>query len=495
MIHRQLQVLYYLDKLNLLINMRILLIKPGEFFEKKNNYVNLLEGSVPPLGLAYLAARAEKDGHVVKILDMEAEPMSAQYFKRYLLGFSPEIVGISLTVLTFHLGARVAFFIREFFGQVPILVGGPGFTLYPEEIIKHSCFDYGLVGEADYSFPNFLNFISGKSDEVPHGLIYKKGGKIITNGSSPIIVENLDQLPLPARHLFGGKYLSPLPRYEPSATMITSRGCPFRCEFCSRVPGEDLLRLRSAQNVIMEFKEIVSSGYKEVRLYDDVFTFDKKRTLDICGGLISGKIKTNWTILSRADSLDEEILTALKESGCYRISIGVESGSDRILKLMNKGTTIKMIREKVDLIKRFKIEVSSFIMIGFPGETDETMKETAKFLSEINPDHCVFTMFCPMPGSPFFTHLPGDSSVKNGFADFLSLKTPDFPVYYGSLNREIREKQYHRLVKIFYLRPKNVFNFLKSINSPGKIKNYAPAIIGLFLSFLMKKDIYPFRLR
>lgn len=470
--------------------MKVFLINPDKFYEDHFNKFNLIKGTNHPIGLGYLAAQAEKNGHKVKILDMSVEPTSYQFFKKIFQEFSPDIVGIHLTLWTISCGVKLASYIKKEFKDIPILIGGPGLNSYPKEILNYQCFDYGLIGEADYTFLDFLNYISQKTKNKPRGFVYKEGEEVLINGSPSVVTSNLDLLPFPARHLFKGNYYNILGRSKPGTAMVTSRGCPFTCSFCAKIAGGNLARFRSAQNVIEEFKEIAEQGYREISLQDDSFTLDRKRVLDICTGLVKEKIRLNWSINTRIDSLDKEVLEALKMSGCYRLSVGVESGSERILELMGKKITKDVVRKNFNLIKKFKIEICSLFIIGFPGETMETMEETNNFIKEIKPDYCIFSIFCPLPDSPIFVSLPENSIVKTGWVDFIKLKRSYCPSYHGNLKKITVEKYRYKMLKSFYFQPRTIFNFLKIIKSFYRLKNYLRAAIFIYFSALMNKEYY-----
>jgi len=355
--------------------MNILLIRPDDF---NTDYLSKLRkgiarngihgGVLHPLGLCYVAAASENAGHKTKILDMRAQDISEIEFERIIRKFSPDLVGIYMTTFEIKKAVLIAKKIKDADKSMPVVVGGPGVGIYPKETLTHECFDYGIIGEADFSFPIFLDYLNNKSNDKIPGLVYKKNGAPIISASIQV-VKNLDSLPLPARHLLKGNYNYVFVSHEPFTSMMTSRGCPFNCSFCGKPPGRDVLRLRSVWNIVDEFKYVIEDGYKEVILFDDTFTVNKKHVEGVCDGIIHEGLDIIWSARVRIDTINRNMLKKMKRAGCKRLYFGVESGTDPILKLMNKLTTVSQIEESIKLAKDIRFETISYFILGFPGET------------------------------------------------------------------------------------------------------------------------------
>ncbi|MBN2384174.1 radical SAM protein [bacterium] len=457
--------------------MRILLINPDKF--KK---ILFKKFSLPCLGLGYLAAQAERAAHTVRILDMNVESTSPRDVRDILTRFKPDLVGISVSLFTVLDAVAVASFIKSI-KDIPIIVGGKGVTYFPHEIMVHSCFDFGQSGEAEHAFVALLDVVSGKTEAKPEGLIYRAGGETICHGQAPLI-QDLDALPFPARHLFKGDQFHMMNRKKPCATIVTARGCPFQCVFCDN-GGQH--RCRSVANILEEFKEITRLGYQEIYVCDDTFTSDKQRVLDLCRGLVQEKIGINWSVFSRIDTIDGELLEAMKEAGCYTITFGLESGSDKILDTMNKGITKAMIREKLSVVKRFNYECGGTFVVGFPGETCETMQETYDLLKNLEIHYCVFSYHCPVPNSPFYRRLPQDSEIRKRWIDLITLRRTDIPIFLDNKAQRAAEMHYRTMRRIFYLQPHVLLNIVRMmIQSPLRMKNFSKMGVWIILSALLQ---------
>lgn len=474
--------------------MNILLITPDIFCRTKwqRFQKSLGMGLSPVLGLGYIAAAAEKAGHQVKILDLTVEPSTEISLNQLISDFKPELVGLYLTNITILKGVTVAQTIKKSFSKVPIAIGGPSIDLLPFETLNHHCFDFGLQGEADYTFVDLLNYLQGKQKEKPQGFVYRENNEIKIHGRPPYIL-NLDTLPFPARHLYQGHYMHIAAKKEPFASMMTSRGCPMRCGFCSKAPHWNRLRAMSAKKVVEEFKLLYQTGIKEVNVYDDTFTFLRQRTIDICKGIIAAKINILWACRTRVDVVDEELLDYLKKAGCYRLHIGVESGSNQILKLMDKRITKEQVLASSKLIKKFGFEIVGYFMLGYPGETIKTLEETREIIKTMPTDYIELNTFFPLPSSPVYQEIlnKGIHTVEKEWKNYMELKRETLPTYYGE---EIDKKQvddyFYKIFREYYFNIKRIFHFIALINTPLRLKNYSRAFMRIVLLFFEKIFYY-----
>jgi len=473
--------------------MKILLITPNYFvnnlIERWNNI--LILGKAPVLGLGSIAAQALRKNHEVKILDMIAEPIKKEEFARLISEFKPELVGINITNPTIKKGVLVARFIKMYFPQLPIVVGGPAIEIFPHETMYHQCFDYGLQGEADYTFTEFLDYLQGQSPKKPQGLVYREKGEVKIFGKPPII-HNLDELPLPAYHLYHGKYMHIAAKKSPFSSIMTARGCPYHCGFCSKVPHWNHLRVRSVNKVIEEFKKLAADGVKEINIYDDTFTSLRQRTIDICKGLIKENNKIIWAARTRADSIDEELLDYLKKAGCYRLHIGIESGSNEILKKMNKMVSVEKIKESVNLIKKFGLEVVGYFMVGYPGESLKTMEQTKTLIKELPLDFLELNIFHITPASPIYdeTLRQGKNWIYEQWRDYTYLKRDSLPLYHGeNTNPHEVEIEARKIFRSYHFSPRQILKYLKMINTWTRLKNYLKGFFKVMLVLLIPRRI------
>ena len=347
----------------------------------------------PPLGIGYLAAILIRDGWDVSIID--GQILEQREYERRLQEVTEGIVGISASIRQIEEALRVASLLKRNNSKIPILLGGPGvsvFELYPEKIRD---VDVIIKGEAEKDIVQILNNLQRGSSSSQHPQTI-----ICTN---PV---NLDELPYPARELF------PLERYleiwrkntgMSSTSVISSRGCPFGCLFCDKHISGWKFRSRSSKNVVDEM-EYLAGRYKldDIFFYDDLFVFDRARVIEICREIKKRKLDVAWSAQARVDRIDEEMLQEMKDAGCRELYFGVESGSDRILRYLRKGFTRKKIIEAFKISHKIGIRPGMYLILGIPGETREDIEDTKNLIRECRPYLLNFSYLMPFPGTPLF---------------------------------------------------------------------------------------------
>lgn len=402
---------------------KILLINPP-FYRLMNSHFNGLS-----LGLSYIAAVLSKKGHEVKIYNADYES-SENYadqreifegydtYKKILFDlrhplwlevkenierYSPDIIGITVLTGTYRSAKNIGRIAKELNKDIFVVIGGTHPTVLPEETINNGYFDYVVRGEGEYTF---LDLVNGVRIEDIKGLTYiNKRGEIVNNPDREFI-EDLDSIPFPSRDL----YLNDT-RYMDYGYIMTGRGCPFECTFCaSKKVWKGHVRFRSSKNVVEEVKHVHGKyGTKSFYFVDDTFTLNKKRTKKICELLVESDLDISWICDTRVDTINEELLRLMKKSGCVRVKIGIESGSERILKMVKKRITKKQIRDCISLIKKVGIDLTIYLMIGFPTETEEEMQETLDFARELDPTYYSLSILAPYPGTEIY-----DDVIRNG---------------------------------------------------------------------------------
>jgi len=403
---------------------KVLLINPP-FYRLMKSHFNGLS-----LGLGYIAAVLSKNGHEVKIYNADYESSenyadqreifeSYDNYKKILSNlnhplwlevrenierFFPDIIGITMLTGTYRSTENVSRIAKELDKHIEILVGGTHPTVLPEETIKSEYFNYVVRGEGEYTFLDLVNGV--KIENIP-GLTYINERERIVNNPDREFVEDLDSLPFPSRNI----YLNDT-RYMDYGYIMTGRGCPFECTFCaSKKVWKGHVRFRSPENVVEEVKHVHDKyGTKLFYFVDDTFTLNKKRIKKICELLVeSDLVDVSWICDTRVDTIDEELLRLMKESGCVRVKIGVESGSERILKMAKKKITKKQVRDCVSLIKKVGIDLTIYLMIGFPTETKEEMQETLDFARELDSTYYSLSILAPYPGTEIY-----DDIIRSG---------------------------------------------------------------------------------
>jgi radical SAM superfamily enzyme YgiQ (UPF0313 family) len=373
--------------------MKVLLINPPTFQEEKP--------SIPPLGLAYIAGVLRKSLFEVDVIDFDLERDKFENFERIIDKIAPDILGIGALTLQVENAYTIARIVKEKFSETLIIIGGPHPSSLPERTLKEANgnIDIVVIGEGEYTF---LEIVKRRNLEDIQGIIYQKNGTIFKNDLRPPI-SDLDELPMPARDLL------PLTKYkgwgplkkQPTTHLITSRGCPFDCIFCSEksVFG-NRYRKRSPKRIVDEIEYLIKTyGMNELAFYDDLFTLNKKHVLNICKEIQARKIQIEWKTLSRVNTIDYEMLQAMKSAGCWLISYGFESGSQKILDNIRKKQTIEQGLKAAELTKKAGIKFFGFFMLGNIGETEKTVCQTIQLAQKIRPDYFQFTIVRPDPGS------------------------------------------------------------------------------------------------
>ena len=350
------------------------------------------------------AAVLRQNGFSVHYIHAPTQNIDVAGTKQKIKELSPFAIVIMIEHITYHVAMTITEYAHSL-GIVPIWVG-PFATAQYETEIKNRCVDYILRKEWDYSV---LELVRALEDNTPlenvKGLVWKQStGKVIVNEDRSMI-QNLDELPIPAYDLIDiSKFYESVFVAFPAATMITSRGCPNYCVFCSypQTIYSREYRAMSPERVIKEIKYLVNDlGVKEIRIDDDTFNIDVKRTIDICKLIVKEKIKIIYSIQVRPQLLTDEQAYWLKKSGCRMVLFGVESGNNEILKNMRKNTTTDEIRRGVKIAKKYGIDVLNSVMLGFYWDTKETVEQTIRFAFELNAEFTQMSAPTPLPGTAY----------------------------------------------------------------------------------------------
>lgn len=360
----------------------------------------------PPLGLGYLAAYLKQNGITVEVVDCTF--LNQNEAIQRIVASKPKVIGIQSMYSMRDKSLELAQLLRD---HCEFLVAGGALpTTQPKSFLKD--FDVVVIGEGEQTILELVTqFENGGSLSKIKGIIYrdKRTGQVKQTPPRGLI-DDLDKLPPPSRDLFDNyaykKYYSKRFGYKTTAIM-TSRGCPFECDFCSRPVFGNKFRARTASKVADEIEEIISLGYNRIWFADDCFTLNPERLIQVCDEIVKRRLKIGWECLSRVDTLNSEIAEKMKQAGCIRMFFGIESGNDSILKIMKKKITTRQAQLAVQLCKKKGIKTGAFFIIGYPGENDKTILDTVKFASSLPLDYLSFTMPYPIPGTPLFERLNG----------------------------------------------------------------------------------------
>ena len=432
-----------------------------------------------PLGLGYLASVLEKSKYDVNIIDCQALDINYEEFKIEINKKQADIVGITSTTLTYKSALKIIKIAKEVWPKSITLLGGPHVTFWDKESLKE-CPELDIVvrKEGEETFLDIVGRIEeGKTYYDTLGTTCRKKEKIIKNDDRPYI-ENLDDLPFPAHHLW------PLERLTKHGIIIfpiiSSRGCVYWCDFCTtvRMFGRRY-RMRTPKNVVDELQYLKKRfGANRFTFYDDAFTVDQDRVLEICREIKNRKLKIEWDCETRVDMVTKELLVEMKNAGCESIWFGVESGSQKVLDAMRKGISPSQIVKAFKWAKEAGLITVAGVVLGFPGETKETIEETTKFIEKLNPNDVGYYIATPYPGTPLYNKVVEEGILRITDFNKFDTATPLFEMgtMTGDELRDIRERAFQR----FYLRPAYFF----SIFGTGRLWSFA--IIRTILAHLRR---------
>jgi len=438
----------------------------------------------PPIGLLYVAAVLEDEGHQVEIVDGEADDLTPDGILQRIEATKPDIVGAGATTVDFEYANLILKQAKERFGVITMLGGAHGTILTNEVLDENLHIDYVVRGEGEITIRELLREMEGNRNfSQIEGISYREEGRVVNNKERSLI-SDLDKNPWPARHLLdNSKYLFPVPRkgMQIMTDIQTSRGCPYGCIYCYRMFGRKI-RFRDPGLVVDEIEDsVVRWGVKFISFVDDTFTVNRERVIEICDRIIKRRLKISWACLARVDTLEEEMLRKMKEAGCAQISTGVESGNQEVLDRVGKGTILEQYVEAYQLLKKIGFETRGSFILGLPYENVETMRNTIDFAKKLQLDRAFFNICTPYPGTPLFEMAEkgeGLSLLTQSWKDFK--RWGDAVIELEDVSRdELMEWQRIAMME-FYARPKIIFNHIKEFLKGEHAKYYyRPLFFGL----------------
>lgn len=468
--------------------MKILLLNPPWYRLQETSLIHY------PGGLAYIAGALENAGYEsiiwnsdydpnirpviggTNILDTEELTRKYNLYKKNLddlslpiwqeikskiKEFNPDIVGISVYSATYKSALNVTKIIKSINSYIITILGGIHPTINPEEVASQKDVDFVVYGEGEITIQELIKVINSDKRNFSSikGIVFKNNGNVIKTEKREFI-QNLDTLPFPARHRIYN-----FEKYPPTTfqAIYGSRGCPFKCIFCGsfNLWGYKI-RIRSAENIVKEIEE-TNQKYKTRYFYicDDIFFINRNRAITFCKLLIEKKLNILWSAQTRAEILDDELLSLMKKSGGQHVAIGIEVGDEKIRKLIKKENTNDQIREAVQKIKKHGLTVVGFFMFGFPWETKENIEKTVNFLKKINPTFAFPYIVTPSPGTELFSiaHQMGLINPASQFEDFYH-ESPEMGLSINIPKQE-RKEIIDKTLKEFAIHNKK--HFLKDI--------------------------------
>lgn len=435
---------------------------------------------VPPLGLGYLATALRKNGFLdIFILDCVKERLSYDGLRCWFKKWKPKIVGFQIFSYDFSSVVRSIDIVKQESPESIVLIGGPHVSATNTcalEEIKGA--DYGFAGEAEVGLPLLIRRLVRDEqiswEDIP-GLIWRNGQAIYMNPRASI--QDLDALGFPSWDLIHPASYPDTPQggfYKkfPIASISTSRGCPYLCTFCGSGinMGRDL-RLRSIKNVLDEMDILYHNfGVREFHIIDDMFNFYRERVIEFCQGIKDRKLDISYTFPNglRLNHLDKEMLQMMRETGVYTFTVGIESGSQRILDSMKKNLTLGLIEEKINLIQSVGLESNGFFIIGYPDENIEDIKATIRFAKKLKLKRAHFSNFLPLPGTEATQRLIRSGEIKSTNWDTLFYSKVAYSPK-GITKKQLKKLQRRAFLE-FYLRPHILLKMISDIKSFTHLK-------------------------
>jgi anaerobic magnesium-protoporphyrin IX monomethyl ester cyclase len=406
----------------------------------------------PPLGLGYLAAVLEKNHYEVDVIDCQASQLTHEDFKTEISKRQPNVVGVTSTTRTYKSALQTIGIAKEVHPNCLTILGGPHATFWDENALQE-CPQLDIIvrKEGENTLLELVQRLeAGKSIYNVIGTTCRKDKEIIKNPDRPYI-ENLDELPFPARHLWP---LERIRKIEDIFYLTTSRGCVYWCEFCAavRMFGRKY-RMRSVKNVVDELEFLYKTyGATQFTFCDDAFTVDQARTEELCNEIRKRELKIIWNCGTRVDMVTKELLLKMKQAGCVSVWFGVESGSQQVLDAMSKGISTAQTMRAFNWVRQLGLKPVPNVLLGFPGETKETAWRTIKFAEKISPeDVAMINIATPLPGTPMFDLVKKNGWLRVTDFDKYDCTTPIFET--PTLSMKELGEIYEQAFQSFYLRP------------------------------------------
>lgn len=460
--------------------MKVALVRPPEV----NPYWDVTK---PALGISYISSYLESNGIECKIFDANFNSWTEDQTVEAAVKYKPDCIGFSAMTHEICIAHNVVSKIRSFLGDVATVIGGCHLTALPEETLEEfPAFTYGIYGEGEKTMLHLAKYLEqGKIDNLSNidGLVYRNNsGKVEINPPrTRLSSSELDALPYPAFHQYykGKKALAGKNDYY---VMMSSRGCPYNCAFCMQVLGREVRR-RSAESVVHEMEHAIARyGAHTIYFLDEIFLFNDQLTFDTLELIKERNLpkRMKWRGLTRVNFVDENVIKSAKEAGCFALELGIESGSNEILKVINKKITVEEAERAVKIIKKAGIPVAADFILGHPNETVETIKATVDLAVKLNTSRISVGIMTPYPGTKIY------EMAKRGEGGY-RLLTKNWSKYdkYGGKALELEglslrelEKWQRKILLHFYLRNLRILDFVRFV------MRYRRAAFSLLLKHL-----------
>lgn len=451
--------------------MKILFVIPKDDDDDKYIFkLKFNEGIYIPLGTAQLASVLKQEGHNVRIIDLRLfENNGLSHLKTIFTEYNPELVGMYISFFSKEQVIEISQFLKQINPDCNIMLGGPYLSYFSRQILEHETIDFVTLGESEHTIIALIKNIADVSKlKKINGLGFKnKQNEIILNDQCSV-VKDLDKLPYLSMDLFDVKQYIPLPKHYkrlPLLPMITGRGCAWsRCIFCSQQNEAHAYRRQSPKRVVDEITYHVKKlGIKEIRFWDDNFFTNKKWVFEFCDLLDEANLDIIWGCHARVSDVTSQLLKRVYKSGCWQMMFGIESGSQKLLNILDKGITLKQAKNAVVWAKKAGLDVRSSFILGVPGETPRLANRTIRFAKSLDSDVTQFSIFTPYPGTRFFKTLQKQNNSNTDFDQYSEYKIVFVPKGYKN------EKELANKLRFAYI--KTYFDLHYLLSQIKKIKN------------------------
>ncbi len=444
--------------------------------------LNKRQGALPPLGLGYIASSLRAGGHDVQMIDAIAENLTRQEVKQRVLDFETQVVGVTAMTPTFR-GAQEAAQIGKEAGCITVM-GGVHMALFARETLTYDYIDFGVIGEGEETMVKLCDALEkGESYEHMPGLAYMKDGEVVLGPA--VLIQDLDALPFPAFDLLPMDKYSSIIGLNPVTTMMGSRGCPYLCGFCFKTPSDRKYRRRSAKNIVDEIVHVKETyGVREVMFYDDLMP--PNYIQELCDEILSRGVKIAWEVPQRVNLVTPDLLRLMHKAGCRMLRYGVEQGDEAMMQIVEKRITKDQVRKVFKWTKQAGIHTFAYFIIGYVGETPETMTATIELAKDLDPRYVMFTKATPLPDTPLFEEAVQAGLIQRDYwrRFVLGQRTEPIQPCVPDAKKWV-EKAYRE----FYFRPLRILKQLWYIRRWADFKKSWNAFLGLLFFRMTDNEV------
>lgn len=475
--------------------MRIVFINPPTTKEERYGSLAPAGSYSPPLALCTLAAVTRKMGFESYIIDSQVEELNHDRTLERIESYSPQVIGITSTTSTFLSAGELSGLIKKKNPDRQIVAGGVHVSALPKEsLLQFPAIDLAVIGEGEETIADLLTVLKDRGKDLDRlktipGIAFRNGDQVVITSPRPLI-KDLDHLPLPAWDLLFNFPMAYSIQAQsvanfPSTSVCTSRGCTGKCTFCDRRIFGSRLRAHSADYVLSMIKDLYHNyGIRDLQFEDDNFMLFKDRLLEICKKIKEEKLEISWSCQARVDIVALDTLKKMKEAGCWMILYGVESGSQKVLDLMQKGISKEKIEKAINLTHEAGIFCKGFFISGFLNEDQDTLKESYELIKQSKLDDISFHYYTPFPGSAAYEMINQYGTLKGNLNDMTYYRPVFIP--HGLTEKDLI-RHTTACYRAFYLKPRILFNYLKRIKSFSHFIYFAKSSYALFKYLLIKK--------